>query len=1011
MVLGLHRVKKTPGRRRKNDPHLKQYLDKIYAKVTEDSEQNNPNHPNYTPAWLMGAKTADNDDSSDVLDDDALNTLKEAHRQFEECDKNGNGRLQAEEIEELIEWVLSQFHTKSHNMSQEEINQDDEEIKNYLNIFADANDDGAISFQEFIHWYLLMSRTLQERANSGEHKSLKTVLKEWEESQWKEAEDAAPYTWDFALVFNIGDPTIMVDYRDEEIDMESPSRKESISSNTSRMSKRYSFAKHATNQRDDWMAKMFYVVDRLEKAGMRVVLYKDKMHKESRKVYALVGMYEQNLRKWASAEDLYLQMDWYGGIKHGRQKKWEFAQQTDIPFDDSEEEDEHERKYSHKLWENFYVLYHPKAPQEIYQTYQRDANKYEELEMWNPHYEVIPMSLFTTSVRLKLMDLAIKTHDSHHGFEGAAIPTEYLCHSPDHPLQAIFPIHEPTFLRWFNHHWIRKFSLRAAFRKDASPLQLIGDHGDFYLCKFILHSLYIPVYQIQQYFGEQVAFYFGFMQHIIRWLWIPSGFGVVAFIWQVLNPDHWTLSFVFLMFVIIIWSIFFRAYWRRQENKYRIRFGIVNYQFDRDRQTCKLWQKPGFYKSLFLVGITIFVIMSYTEHFYKVKIDYMKDNPDSWGIGVLTALVFAIMMQIISMAFNFFDNLFWSGNRHDGLYTVKLFVVQMVNNFWSFYFIAYIGPHTNKDKYVNSDGDKLHGNDLNDRVMSDLRTHVAFVFIFTFFIQNFIEVWAFDFYNSFMFHMRKKKMEVEDHKLLQEDEMGGIANRIRKEFYKMEYENSAEDISEVFMIYAYCTWFVAVFPLIPLMAVILLMIEIRIDGEKLCHDCRRPIPVITSGMGLWTNLVDVATQISIFTNVTLVCFRTDAVERIFGGDPSDWTKFYVCIIIVCVAEITWLTIRWTVPDLTEKHLLHLDRQDEAEDLYVIASLNAEDAHSEARVDEGELPEQLFRRSCHSDGMRQSLESIPHWKDADLSTGKGPKESDPLPTSDTSSIIDSDSIFE
>ena len=65
-----------------------------------------------------------------------------------------------------------------------------------------------------------------------------------------------------------------------------------------------------------------------------------------------------------------------------------------------------------------------------------------------------------------------------------------------------------TVLKCLNHcawDWIRKFSLRAAFRKDASPLQLIGDHGDFYLCKFILHSLYIPVYQIQQYFGEQVT--------------------------------------------------------------------------------------------------------------------------------------------------------------------------------------------------------------------------------------------------------------------------------------------------------------------------------------------------------------------------------------------------------------------------------------------------------------------------------------------------------------------------
>lgn len=66
-----------------------------------------------------------------------------------------------------------------------------------------------------------------------------------------------------------------------------------------------------------------------------------------------------------------------------------------------------------------------------------------------------------------------------------------------------------------------------------------------------------------------------------------------------------------------------------------------------------------------------------------------------------------------------------------------------------------------------------------------------------------------------------------------------------------EYENTIDDYMELIVQYGYVVMFSSAFPLIPLFALILDIIEIRIDAFKLVNLHRRPFPEGTENIGYW----------------------------------------------------------------------------------------------------------------------------------------------------------------
>lgn len=68
--------------------------------------------------------------------------------------------------------------------------------------------------------------------------------------------------------------------------------------------------------------------------------------------------------------------------------------------------------------------------------------------------------------------------------------------------------------------------------------------------------------------------------------------------------------------------------------------------------------------------------------------------------------------------------------------------------------------------------------------------------------------------------------------------------------------------------YGFVTFFVAAFPLAPLLLFINNIIEIRLDAMKLTKYYQRPVAKRQPGLGAWLHILDILTYFGILTNVT-----------------------------------------------------------------------------------------------------------------------------------------------
>jgi hypothetical protein len=103
-------------------------------------------------------------------------------------------------------------------------------------------------------------------------------------------------------------------------------------------------------------------------------------------------------------------------------------------------------------------------------------------------------------------------------------------------------------------------------------------HIPSFFVRLIVGSLYQPLDSIEQYFGENVAFYFAWLQHSAFHLAFLSVAGLVVFMCQIVSGvwDHWIRP-VFAM-IVMLWSFIVMVNWRKRSNFLAHRWGTMNYK-------------------------------------------------------------------------------------------------------------------------------------------------------------------------------------------------------------------------------------------------------------------------------------------------------------------------------------------------------------------------------------------------------------------------------------------------
>ena len=267
----------------------------------------------------------------------------------------------------------------------------------------------------------------------------------------------------------------------------------------------------------------------------------------------------------------------------------------------------------------------------------------------------------------------------------------------------------------------------------------------------------------------------------------------------------------------------------------------------------------------------------------------------NWGpklVATLNACQIKVMNTIYKMVAVKLND--WENHETESSYNnaliIKLFLFQFVNSYNSLIYIAFF-----KGKAEGCDEDDC---------MAELTTQLSTIFITNFFL-NFLELgmpWA---KNKFQNWKEKKAAD----KLKEED----TAHRVRSGMTYTEeqagmsaYTSTIEDYMELIIQYGYVIMFSSAFTLTPLFALILCVVEIRVDAFKLCNLQRRPFPFGRESIGQWNSIIAFLSMMGVFFNAAILSWTANVFKS--TEKVEFWFYFFVIdhILLGCKVFIAYI---------------------------------------------------------------------------------------------------------
>lgn len=195
----------------------------------------------------------------------------------------------------------------------------------------------------------------------------------------------------------------------------------------------------------------------------------------------------------------------------------------------------------------------------------------------------------------------------------------------------------------------------------------------------------------------------------------------------------------------------------------------------------------------------------------------------------------------------------------------------------------------------------------NGDCMGELEMQLSTIFITNFFL-NFLELglpWAKNLFTKYRERKKVEKMAMEEpgrrvrQHMTFTEKQGGMS----------EYSSTLEDYMELIIQYGYVILFSSAFTLTPLFAVILCVVEIRVDAFKICTLERRPFPHGRESIGQWNNIISLLSMVGVFVNAGIICFPANVFK---ATDPLQyWFAFFVIDHILLAFKGI---IAWIIPD-------------------------------------------------------------------------------------------------
>ena len=425
---------------------------------------------------------------------------------------------------------------------------------------------------------------------------------------------------------------------------------------------------------------------------------------------------------------------------------------------------------------------------------------------------------------------------------------------------------------------------------DPKPLNVLNSTWSSLKCIFCPQ----PIKRIRRYFGEEIALYFCWIGFYLMCMFFPAVLGLGLFVVEKVSDkvhsgegEAYTMYeiglFVFCLF-LALWASFFDQLWLRHEKQMAWKWGVTNFEEEEAQRTAYnapvvldevsntyrkkspgLWMKIKQMISFYVAFMCISCVVVAVFGIFIYRGILITQGEASAGLicGLLNAVQIKIMNIVytkVAQKMNDWENHETESQANDS-YAVKLFLFRFVNSYISLFYVAFVKAE------IESCGE--------DNCMAELRMQLGTIFI-TNLCMNVVELgmpWLKHKLRVWMELRKVRKLNAEGQHL--REEMSYVEAQAKLE----PYENPLEDYMEMVVEYGYVVLFSASFPIVPVLAVIEILLEIRVDAWKLCSLTRRPFPDQAEDIGVWFYIIQTVSFIGAITNAGLIVFTA----RIFHG--------------------------------------------------------------------------------------------------------------------------------
>ncbi|EGG22726.1 hypothetical protein DFA_04856 [Cavenderia fasciculata] len=456
----------------------------------------------------------------------------------------------------------------------------------------------------------------------------------------------------------------------------------------------------------------------------------------------------------------------------------------------------------------------------------------------------------------------------------------------------------------------------------------------------------LPSNIANRYFGEEISFYFLFLNFYNFGLFLLSLFGIPVSIIQYVT-DPYMISGALFAVLMCIFSSFFLEVWKRFQSIYAWNWHSNDF---RDGEQAL----PSYKTSHNKIGVyhsDIFLTKKdFTENELELVEPYMTDIPYmskkrsrtkslkmTFTFTVVTVLVLLVAMSTIAIfslrivlkaiqeqligtslgsvisacfiqLFNYVYRMlaYWltryEGHRIQSTFnqslTVKLFLFQFVNTFSGLFYIGFVKDNVELwgDKGLEdtcSYSNRLPG--LWKGCVTDLEFQIFSIILVNFFSGIFTELIL----PKLIVYVNKIKGHTKFSKK--------SSLPCEEQFYLPKFD-TFDEFNEIIIQFALISMFAGVLPFSPLLALINNIFENKIDAYKLCYSHRRPTYKGSNGIGHWYRFLVLIGVFSVITNSLFIGFSFPTLLK-FTNDP------YTILWTVVILEHMILMFKWVVSAL------------------------------------------------------------------------------------------------